>query len=103
MKILLICLVLLIGQLRAIAIIIVIRIVAIVIISLVLGLLFIIVVSWSICIVATVVFFGCALASILNNPQLLCYIHHFELFQLERAPILHSNIFTFDDAAEVVD
>lgn len=42
-------------------------------------------------------------AATLNNLELLCYIHCFEVFQLEGSTILESHVFTLYDAVEVVD
>lgn len=73
----------------------------------VISVLFIALVLLALCILAPVtlaaVIISCIpLASILNYPQLLCNIHHLQFFKLERPFILHSHVFTFNDAGKVV-
>lgn len=96
--VLLVRLVLLLRQLSAILVVVVVCVVAVWLI----GIILIIVICLRVSIVAAIVLFGHSLATILNIPQLLCNIHHFELFQLECTPILHSDIFTFHYTAEVI-
>lgn len=69
--------------------------------------LFIALVLLALCILAPVilaaVIISCiALASILNYPQLLCNVHHFQFFELECPFILHSHVFTFNNASKIV-
>lgn len=43
------------------------------------------------------------LCSVLDIPQLLGYVHHFELFKLESSLVLDPDIFAFDNARKIVD